>query len=80
MFFSDANWCWPAGGFEKVGLKLDFFPLGLHGVIGSSDRSLKIEWVDKPCEKDEETEEKNEPMSSHILMPSFKLSLFPIHS
>lgn len=51
MFFSDANWCWPAGGFEKVGLKLDFFPLGLHGVIGSSDRSLKIEWVDKPCEK-----------------------------
>lgn len=25
MFFSDSNWCWLAGGFENVGLKLDFF-------------------------------------------------------
>lgn len=54
LFFSYANWCWLAVGFEKMGLKLDFFfsTLGLYGVIGSSDRSLKIEWVDKALWKD----------------------------
>lgn len=53
LFFSYANWCWLAVGFEKMGLKLDFFSaLGLCGVIGSSDRSLKIEWVDKTLWKD----------------------------
>lgn len=41
-----------------MGLKLDFFPPVLHGIIGSSDRSLKIEWGDKSCEKDEEREKK----------------------
>lgn len=25
--------------------------IDLYDIIGSSDRSLKIEWVDKPCEK-----------------------------
>lgn len=60
LFFSYANWCWLAVGFEKMGLKLDFFfsTLGLYGVIGSSDRSLKIEWVDKTLWKDSEKEEK----------------------
>ena len=68
------------GGFEKVGLKLDFFPPVLHGIIGSSDRRLKIEWIDKSYEKHEEGGKKNETVSSHFLVPSFNLSLFPIHS
>ena len=49
------------GGFEKVGLKLDFFPPVLHGIIGSSDRRLKIEWIDKSYEKHEEREKKMKP-------------------
>lgn len=44
-------------GCEKMGLNLDFFfPLSIYGVIGSSDRSLKIGGVGQPCETDKEKE------------------------
>lgn len=64
-----------------MGLKLDLFStIGLRGVIGSSDKSLKIDWVDKPCRKTRKKKKKNEMMRIHILMLAFKLSLFPIHN
>lgn len=53
---------------------------GFYGVIGSSDRILKIERVDKPVKSHWERRGKIEMMSSYILMLSFKWSLFPIHS
>ena len=61
MFFPDGNWCCLAGGIWESGTETRLFLPVLHGIIGSSDRSLKIEWIDKSYEKDEEREKKMKP-------------------
>lgn len=69
LFFPCANWCGIAVGIEKIGLKCDFSPMiDLDGIIGSSDRCLKIEWIDKPCEKARKRRNKKSNDEHPILM------------